>query len=516
MHRSSILSFFALVASLLAIDCSREHYHFPDPLQPATAGAFVVREGTVTVNSREYAADFGTITVSENRENNTSGLIHLPVVRIRARASHPQEPIFGLAGGPGMSNLLCAPIDTLLAHRDFVLVGYRGVDGSRVLDCPEVSEELKEVGDPLSEGSLKSIGSAWARSFRRMEAQGIDLKGYTIPQTVEDMEEVRRALKYERIDLLSESYGTRVAYLYARMHPEVLCRSIMIGANPPGHFIWDPDTVDAQIRYYSQLWSQDSIMSGRCPDLAATMQRVLHSLPERWLFLSIDPGRVKVVVFALLFQRRTAAMVFDAIVAADRGDYSGLALMSLAFDYVVPSMFVWGDLALKAVNADYDSLSTDAVRSEAPGRILGSPLGTLLWGPLRYSNLPVTEHSREPGTEGPSGVETLILSGSVDFSTPPVFATKEFLPRLRNGNQIILAEYGHVGDIRSLRPALFTQLTASYFNSGVVDVSTIDYVPMDFQVDWGFPMLAKVGLGGVVMVFALLLAGLVWVVRKLI
>jgi hypothetical protein len=111
--------------------------------------------------------------------------------------------------------------------------------------------------------------------------------------------------------------------------------------NPPGRFIWDPLTIDSQLKNYANLWSKDSLKSAESGDLYATMQKVLQNMPRKWLFFSINPGKVKTVTFALLFQRNTAAMVFDAYVAAEQGDSSGLALMSLAYDFVLPSMFTW-------------------------------------------------------------------------------------------------------------------------------------------------------------------------------
>ena len=60
------------------------------------------------------------------------------MTRIRARSAHPAEPIFRLEGGPGMTNMQFSKASRLADDHDVVLVGYRGVDGSSRLDCPEV------------------------------------------------------------------------------------------------------------------------------------------------------------------------------------------------------------------------------------------------------------------------------------------------------------------------------------------------------------------------------------------
>lgn len=473
--------------------CSSNIIQYPEPTNPNRDENFYSEPGMFEFGEKEYRADYGTITVKENRHNDKSKLIHLPVIRIHARTENPNEPLFGLADGPGKSNMNFHPVDSLLYDHDFVIVGYRGVDGSTLLDCPEVSAAFENGGeDLLSEQSLREIGDAWEQCFTRLISSGIDLNGYTIPETVEDLEAVRKALDYDRINLISESYGTRVAYIYGLMHPEIIHRSVMIAVNPPGRFFYDPQKTDEQIKYYSRLWSKDSVLAERCENLAETMQKVLKNMPEKWLLFSINPGKVKIIAFALLFQRNTAAMVFDSFVAAEKGDYSGLALMSIAFDYVFPDMSVWGEFATKAINVDFDSAKIFST-TDYPNEILGSPMNKLFWEPLQYTQLLIEMIPDSLRTLVNSDVETLILSGSIDFSTPAEYR-KEFLPYLTNGRQVIISEAGHVGDIRYLQLDAIKSLIKDYINEGIVDTSKLKYVPMDFEVSWGFPKVAKTAL----------------------
>ena len=79
----------------------------------------------------------------ENRADPRSRLIALPVTRILARSSHPLAPIFHLNGGPGITNMTFPQANRLAAQHDVVMVGYRGVDGSSVLNCPEVTAALE-------------------------------------------------------------------------------------------------------------------------------------------------------------------------------------------------------------------------------------------------------------------------------------------------------------------------------------------------------------------------------------
>ena len=176
------------------------------------------------------------------------------------------------------------------------MIGYRGVDGSSVLHCPEVENALKGVGKELfGDVSATAIGDAFSKCAERLQNEGADLDGYTITEVVEDMEAARIALGYDRINLLSGSYGTRVAMIYMWTYPESLHRVAMIAVNPPGHFVWEPDIVDKRLEYDTELCAKDPECNTRTSDLAETMRNVAHDMPRRWTFLPIDPDKVKVV-----------------------------------------------------------------------------------------------------------------------------------------------------------------------------------------------------------------------------
>ena len=84
----------------------------------------------------------------ENRHDAQSRLIALPVTRISALSAHPGEPVFRLQGGPGMTNMDFPDASRFAGNRDVVLVGYRGVDGSSLLDCPEASSAMQHAARP--------------------------------------------------------------------------------------------------------------------------------------------------------------------------------------------------------------------------------------------------------------------------------------------------------------------------------------------------------------------------------
>jgi pimeloyl-ACP methyl ester carboxylesterase len=238
--------------------------------QGAHAGQLTMHACTYATERGAMPADCGTLVVPENRASSKSRLIALPVTRILARSSHPLAPIFHLNGGPGITNMTFPQASRLAAQHDVVMVGYRGVDGSSVLNCPEVTAAL-ENSDYLGKASLSAYSQAFASCAKRLERDGVDLAGYTLAEQADDIEAARVALGYKRIDLLSESAGTRLGMIYQWRYPNSVDRSVMIGVNPPGNFIYSGAEIDQGIERYSALCAQQPACRARTDNLAASM-----------------------------------------------------------------------------------------------------------------------------------------------------------------------------------------------------------------------------------------------------
>ena len=277
--------------------------------QGAHAGQLTMHPCTYPTENGAYRASCGTLVVPENRADPRSRLIALPVTRILARSSHPLAPIFHLNGGPGITNMTFPQASRLAAQHDVVMVGYRGVDGSSVLNCPEVNAALENSADFLGKASLSAYSQAFASCAKRLERSGVDLAGYTLAEQADDIDAARVALGYQRIDLLSESAGTRLAMTYQWRYPNSVGRSVMIGVNPPGNFIYSGAEIDQGIERYSALCAQQPACRARTGNLAASMQHTAAHMPSRWYFLPIKPGNVRVGTFLGLTEATGVATV---------------------------------------------------------------------------------------------------------------------------------------------------------------------------------------------------------------
>ena len=465
---------------------------------------------TYNTEKGAYAADCGTLVVPENRADPHSRLIALPVIVIRAHSAHPGVPIFRLQGGPGITNMVFPDASRFTANHDVVLVGYRGVDGSTRLDCPEVSSAMEDSGDLLSEQSYRAVAAAYRSCADRLRSDGVDLAGYSIPEEVDDLDAARRALGYHQIDLVSESAGTRVAMIYAWRYPKSIHRSVMIGVNPPGNFLWDAKTTNEQIQRYSALCAQAASCRSRTPDLAASVKSSFAHVPSHWGLLPIEKGDFKAAAFFGLINETSAGgnsiaapLTINSLLSADKGDASGAWFLSVLARLTFPSSFVWGDLA--AIGRSDATYAKHFYASGANrGSLISAAGNDLLWaGGLLVNAWPANPDENEYTRVQDSNVPTLLIGGNLDFATPPENATSELLPHLANGREVVLSDLGHSDDFWPYEPAAGTRLINTYLDTGKVDTSLYTRNKVDFSPSSSQGAYAEDGLGAMT-VFGLL------------
>lgn len=508
---------FVLAAMIVLAGCGpkEEPASRPQPPVGAAAGDFAAVPCVHEARDVQYPAECGTLIVPENRNSGTSRLIALPVKRIRASSKTPAEPIFYLTGGPGMSNMSYSRVEWFHENHDIVLVGYRGVDGTVFLGCPEVDAAMGAGLPLLSHEGMAAQGEAYASCAGRLTEEGVDLNGYSLLEVVDDIEAARRALGYEYINLESGSYGTRLAQIYTWRYPDQVHRNAMVAVNPPGRFWWDGAILEQQIRRYSDLCAQDEGCSARTDDLAASIQTALDNMPSRWLVFPVDRDAVLFATFMGLYSSSGAANTFDVWLSAAEGDYSGMAVVSAALMFMLPTDFAWGDSAAKATSADYDfDPAADYVAEVAPGPfLLGSPGSSMGW--TAAATWPANKIPDEYRTPQASSVETLMLSGSLDVSTPARNARDQLLPLLENGEQVVLPDFAHTGDLIFLQREATRHLLTTFFATGEVDASLFEPNRVSFEPAWGFPLIAKLLLTSAVLALAIMLLLVRIVVRVL-
>jgi pimeloyl-ACP methyl ester carboxylesterase len=487
----------------------------------AEIGDLILEPCTYPTENGPYAADCGTLVVAESSTDADPPLIALPVVRVRALTDEPAEPLFRLEGGPGLTNMDFDRANRLVGDRDLVLVGYRGIDGSVQLDCPEVVSVYNRSSDILSEEFFDAKADGLRACAARFADAGVDPSRYGPLQQIDDLEAARVALGYERVNLLSESAGTRTALIYAWQHPDRILRSVMTGVNPPGNFLWDPATIDEQVVRYAARCLDDEVCRARTDDLAASVRRVAAEVPERWLLWPIEPANIQASAIVGLTEPSPtllppgAPAVFDALLSAAEGDASAVWIWSAAIDELLGYMFVHGGQHAAFGNIDGGAAATYVAAGAPDGYAnLGYAATMSNWAGGQLADAwptdPQADQYARPRT---SDVETLLISGELDFVTPPQTATDELLPYLPKGHEVVLDGIGHNFSFWYDQPEATSRLVNTFFASGQVDDSLYTPQAVVFTPSPPLGKLARIVIGVLVALTTLMAAPLVAMAR---
>jgi pimeloyl-ACP methyl ester carboxylesterase len=172
----------------------------------------------------------------ENRETKQGRKIGLNIVILPALEKEKKpDPVFELAGGPGQGSASIAQIYAglnLRRNRDIVLVDQRGSGKSNPLRCTLYGEPLD-----LARAARDEFPADGARECRKQLEKVADLSQYTTTAFVDDLNDVRQWLGYDKINLIGGSYGTRAAQVYWHRHPETVRSVVLIAVSPVDMFI---------------------------------------------------------------------------------------------------------------------------------------------------------------------------------------------------------------------------------------------------------------------------------------
>lgn len=430
----------------------------------------------ILIDNKNYLTLRGNIEVPEDYKNPNSRKILLPIFIVKSSNNNPTEPIFWLDGGPGSSNILSEKSITssnpakILENHDLVCVGYRGVDGTTILKSKKINKAIKGLNNKLlSDESLNNIEDKIKEYQYHLKLQNIDLNNYTMLDVIEDLEVVRKQQGYKKINILSNSYGTRLALLFSYKYPTVLNKTVMIGANPPGHFIWNPEKTESILTKYDSLYKSQNTIDYK-GSIKEMMKKSFDNMPKKWSIFKLDADKIKVGTFTSLFSKDMAGVVFEAYNrAANNNDYSYLYVMQKMVD-ISSSGIVFGEMSSKGVPADFVKGTNYREILNGDNTILGGNLSKLYWGIASAWELKKMPEEYQRCRESFS--ETLVISGDLDVSTPSDYSRDELMPFLKNGQQIILKNMSH-HDI-FFKTLMTPNFLSDYFDKGIINKEAIN------------------------------------------
>lgn len=190
-----------------------------------------------TIGKTKTPAQCGTFGVYENRERHTGRIIALNLIVIPAK--HPSHrAIAEIGGGPGEASTdmaqpiidgLFGPAQSKLHDTyDYVFMDDRGMGKSNPFPCNFVP-----ANDPAAYFRYLYPPALVSQCYNASAATH-DMAQYDTNNAVDDLDDIRAALGYDRIVLDGGSYGTFFSLVYMRRHPQHVESAILDAVAPPG------------------------------------------------------------------------------------------------------------------------------------------------------------------------------------------------------------------------------------------------------------------------------------------
>ena len=392
----------------------------------------------------------GTMSVYENRQTRTGRRISLNIVVLPAIGTDHPDPLFFLAGGPGQGAAKLAsqlkPVFRLVQKgRDIVLVDQRGTGKSNPLECRSNEDSLKGLMEPDT--------VAADRLRHCLAGYDADVRYYTTPIAMDDLDEVRGWLGYDRINLYGGSYGTRAALVYLRQHGEHVRSMILDGVAPTDMRLPLFVARDAQRSLDGWLarCESDAWCHATYPDMRSRVRALLQRLetsPAKVRMVhprtgvsedtEIDARVVASLLFGALYSPVTASMLPALIDRAEHNDFQPLLALGMADDSS-DNLSVGMQLSVLC-SEDAPLVTRTDLDHEHQGNVFG---GLLFADQVTACEFWPKGHI-DASYYKPvvSDVPALVLSGELDPITPPVWG-QEVTSNLRNARHFTASSSGH-------------------------------------------------------------------------
>ena len=382
----------------------------------------------------------GTYEVWENREARSGRRIGLNVMVIPAPTPTPaSDALVWLDGGPGGAATNSGPglaqaLADARAERDLLLVDQRGTGGSNALDCPAPGPD-----DPLQAHFGEFLPPDEVRACLAM--QDADVTQYTTPIAMDDLNEVREALGYDRLTLFGGSYGTRAALIYMRRHPETVRAVALKGVAPTNMRNPLPfaRALEEGLSGVFDACAAEPGCAAAYPDLEGDWGRIAARFERGPVTATVThEGRTEQVsipkgVFAdgvrhILYTVNGSRTLPRMIAAGARGDFDEFAQRELQQSIGYANALSLGMFLTVTCSEDLQFLTEDEIRRETDGTFMGDYrirrqlAACEIWGKgdvdASYS-APVT-----------ADAPALLISGEFDTATPVAGANwvAEYLP----------------------------------------------------------------------------------------
>ena len=393
----------------------------------------------------------GRYEVYENRAAFKGRRIALNIVVLPAEGPDvAADPLVFLAGGGVAPATRYAPFlrnafPILRRQRDVLLVDQRGTGGSNPLECDLPT-------DPTSaEYRDEARFLAAVRRCRRELEPKADLRYYTTPIAMDDLDDVRGWLGYPRLNLFGVSYGTTAAMVYVRQHPERVRTVSLQGVLPLDVPMWldyPRSSQEALDQAYSACARQPGCHDA-FPQLASEFGSVLKRLTEKPVKVKVSPLETGPEVEVTIDGEVLRGFVSRVLYSASRiHDFPLLVHLAYQGDYQLLARRVASKEESGIPKGVYLSIVCSEQMHFDPAALPAATAGTFMGG-LRVGRdvSACREWARGWLPQGfwipvKSNVPTLVLNGALDHVTPPRYGER-VAQTLANARRFVLPNRGH-------------------------------------------------------------------------
>ena len=400
----------------------------------------------------------GEFHVPENRSDPGSRTLTLRYVRFPATNESNKTPIVYLAGGPGGPGSGTArgrrfPLFMAMrGHGDVIAFDQRGTGESTTL--PKCVSGITVPHDEIvSDSDYEKLHRAAARECAEFwRSEGVDIRGYTTRESVEDLDALRRHLGAGKISLWGISYGSHLALAAMKYRDEILDKVILASAEGLDQTVKLPSRTDAYFLRLQEALHRDPKMKENVPDLLALMHRVhdrLASDPARLAMpdetgetvnIAFDRRAMRQIASYMIADPQQAMMLVQLYLAVDQAFYPPVVgLLSRFYDPHEPITFSAMPLAMdiaSGIGEERLRQVNEQARSSLLGDVLNFPMPHLRGA---IEGLDLGDEFRS----GPvSDVPTLLLTGTLDGRTY-IEGQSEAVAGLTNLTQVLVVNAGH-------------------------------------------------------------------------
>ncbi|QYS86464.1 alpha/beta fold hydrolase [Flavobacterium oreochromis] len=186
---------------------------------------------------KEEKIDWFYFSVPENWNSTQGRKVKLAVAVLKNTNKIKSEPVVFIQGGPGGNTIETTMFwvnHPLRKNHDIVLLDLRGTGFSEPKLCPDLGKKFFEIlsKNQSNEKDISDKVKVSLECKQDMINQGIDLSAYNSNSVSMDLNALKKALKYQKWNVLGVSYGTHISQTYANLFPDDI-NSLILDSSIP-------------------------------------------------------------------------------------------------------------------------------------------------------------------------------------------------------------------------------------------------------------------------------------------